>query len=87
MPKSGNTQVPSGGGPSEDFYAITPSDSVALATAIRGIYVGGAGDVSVQNAAGTAVVFKAVPVGSVLPVSTTRVNATLTTATLLIGLV
>lgn len=65
--------------------AITPSDTVD--EAFSAIYVGGAGDVSVvMEAGGTAVTFKAPPVGTILPIRVKRVNATLTTATLLIGL-
>lgn len=68
-------------------FAIVPSDTVALSPAVRGIYVGGAGDVNCTFVSGqTAVTFKAPPVGTVLNISPLRVNATLTTATLLIGL-
>jgi hypothetical protein len=87
MPKSGNTNVPSGGGPSEDFYAITPNDSTDLATPIRSIYVGGAGNLAVKNVAGTTITFTGLVVGQILPIATSRVMATGTTATLLIGLV
>jgi hypothetical protein len=76
--------------------AITPSDTANPLTAlagnkmfaIRAIYVGGAGDVAIKtpNGGGTAVTFKAVPVGTILPVQAAFVMATNTTATLLIGL-
>lgn len=70
--------------------AITPSDTVPINA--RGIYVGGAGDIEITlgpiGARGTAVVFKAVPVGTILPVGGIEmlVNATGTTATLLVAL-
>lgn len=66
--------------------AITPSDTVTQN--YTAIYVGGTGDVTIEteNAPGTAVTFKAMPVGSYLWVKTSKVKATLTTATLLIGL-
>lgn len=64
--------------------AITPSDTTQVA--FSAIYVGGAGDVVVtMEAGGTAVTFKAPPVGTILPVRVVKVNAA-TTATLLIGL-
>lgn len=80
--------------PAFKAVTITPSDSTDLApSGIRGIYVGGTGDVSVigigdttNSGAGTALVFKAVPVGTILPICPKRVMAA-TTATLLIGLV
>lgn len=67
--------------------AITPHNSTNLATAACGVYVGGAGDVTlVPLGQKTAVLFKAVPVGAIIPVWTTRVNATGTTATNLVAL-
>lgn len=70
----------------EQFFAITPSDTVNFSFTVRGIYVGGAGAVVAVNEAGTAVTFAAVPVGTILPIRATRVNATSTTATNLVGL-
>lgn len=69
-------------------FAITPSDTVNFVQGpVRAIYVGGAGNVSVVPQAGaTAVTFTAPPVGTVLPITCVRVNAALTTATLLVGL-
>lgn len=49
----------------------------------RGLYVGGAGNVTLLTAAGTTVLFSSVPAGTVLPVSCKRVNSTGTTATLM----
>jgi len=64
--------------------AITPSDSVDQQ--YSGIYVGGAGNVSVIMESGDTVTFTAPPVGTILPIRVKRVRATATTATLLIGL-
>lgn len=64
--------------------AITPSDTAAQS--YRAIYVGGAGNVSVVTAGGDTVTFTAPPVGSIIPIEVTFVRATLTTATLLVGL-
>ena len=59
--------------------AVTPSDSTVLS--FKALWVGGAGDVSVDfTEGGTAVVFTGVPAGTMLPVTGTRVNAA-TTAT------
>jgi hypothetical protein len=70
----------------DTFATITPSDTVVL-TGIRGVYVGGTGDLTVVAGDGvTTVTFKAVPVGTLLPISPSKVKATATTATLLVGL-
>ena len=66
--------------------AITPSDSVNLTDITRGIYVGGAGAVVVVWEDNSTSTFSAVPVGTVLNVKAKRVNATNTTATLLLAL-
>lgn len=69
-------------------FAITTSDTVAFTQGpVRGIYVGGAGNIAlVPQTGAAAVVFTAVPVGTILRVGAVRVNATSTTATLLVGL-
>jgi len=67
-------------------FPITPSDTVNLQATARGIYVGGAGNITAVMMDGTVVLFTAVPVGSILPVEVNRVNATGTTATALVGL-
>jgi hypothetical protein len=73
--------------PASGVFAVTPDDADFFSTPARSLYVGGAGDVSVVAEDGTEAVFSAVPVGTVLPVRCKRVNATGTTATLIIGLV
>jgi hypothetical protein len=66
--------------------AITPSDTTVFAPT-GGIWVGGTGDVAVLGANDTVpVVFSAVPAGTLLPVCATKVMATGTTATLLVGM-
>jgi hypothetical protein len=73
--------------PADDFVAVTPSNSVDLAFRCRGIYVGGAGDLAVMAKDGvTAVTFKGVPAGTLLPIRTKRVMVTNTTATLIVAL-
>ena len=72
--------------PGFDGFAIVPSDSVNFNIMCRGIYVGGTGAVSLVTSAGTVLTFSAVPVGTILPIIAQRVNSTLTTATLLVGI-
>ena len=69
-------------------FAVTPSDATVFPGALRGIYVGGVGDVAVRllRGDGTTLVFKGVPVGTLLPVAVDKILATGTTATFLIGL-
>jgi hypothetical protein len=67
--------------------AISPSDSTDLPNVASAIYLGVAGDITVNMAGtGTAILFKAVPVGTVLQGQFARVKATGTTATNLIEL-
>ena len=63
--------------------AITPSDTAFVD--LVGIYVGGAGNVALQGADGVTAVFTAPPVGTRIDMQITRVMATSTTATLLVG--
>lgn len=72
--------------PAVNFSAVTPSDTVNLIATARALYVGVAGDVVCVNASGTAITFVGVSAGSILPVKTTRVNSTSTTATNIVAL-
>ena len=69
---------------------ITPSDSANLPDIGTGgmlVYIGGAGNLSVDTMAGqTAVVFTGLLAGTILPVVVKRVRSTSTTATNLIAL-
>ena len=67
-------------------FAITPSNSVNFDYTVRGVYVGGAGNVVIVTPNFNAVTFVGVPAGTVLPVKAVRVNSTSTTATSLVGL-
>lgn len=64
----------------EDAAAVSPSDTVDLPQ-FSVIYVGGAGNVKVTTAQGTAVTFTGVNAGTVIPVRVRRVWSTGTTAT------
>lgn len=72
--------------PMRTAFLVTPSDTADLAVMTRGVYCGGAGNLKVDMADGTTVVFTAVPIGYVLPIRARRIYATLTTSTLIIGL-
>lgn len=72
--------------PCGKFTAITPSDTVFLTDPCFAIYVGGAGNVVCLNEDGDAITFVGVAAGTVLPITTSRVNATSTTATSLVAL-
>lgn len=72
--------------PGEGAFAIVPDDAINLTVKPRAIYVGGAGNITLLTLNGETVTFTAVPVGTILPVRAVRVNATLTTASLLIGI-
>ena len=64
---------------------ITPSDSTTFKQS-RGLYIGGAGNVAVTMADGTAMTFNALAVGVVHPLSVIQVKATGTTATNIVAL-
>lgn len=75
------------GEPISKGAAVTPSDSIALTTTSRALYVGGGGDLTVRLAGdSTDTVLKAVPTGSFLPLKVTYVKATGTTATYITAL-
>lgn len=72
--------------PAMGVSTITPSDSVDLPSPCRGIWVGVAGDITLDGViAGTAVTLHNVPIG-ILPIAATRVYATGTDATYLVAL-
>lgn len=66
-------------------FAVTPSDTNDLSVTTRSLYVGGTGNVRVVAKDGGTVTYSNVPAGSRLPVRVSRVLATGTTATNIIG--
>jgi hypothetical protein len=72
--------------PAESAVSVTPSDSADLATLCRAIYVGGAGNLNLDMADGTTIVFIGLSSGQILPVRAKRVRSTSTTATNIIAL-
>jgi len=73
--------------PGYDAISVTPSDTVSLATAIRALYVGGAGDVRLTTLLGTTITFYGLQTGSILPLQIKQVVSASTTATLLVGII
>lgn len=82
-----NAPIPSWA-PASRFVSITPSDGTDLYDLrIRGVYVGGTGDLVFQGLRDTdPVTLAAVPAGSLLPIMPRKVMAA-TTATLLVGFI
>lgn len=75
--------------PAKHLVSISPNDSTDLSQPVRGIYVGGGGDlvlVAINDADGATQTLTAIPQGTFVPVITKRVMATNTTASQLIGL-
>lgn len=72
-------------GPAQNALVITPSDSTNI-TPTRGLYIGGAGNVSVTMAGGQVITFLNVVGGTIFPLQVTRVMATNTTATNIIAM-
>lgn len=72
--------------PSGQLTGVTPSDVTIYSPAIRQLYIGSAGNVSVQDEAGNTVTFMNVPAGFYLtPFFVKKVLATGTTAGALVG--
>lgn len=68
------------------FFDIVPHDTNEITQQLKGIYVGGTGDIVARGKDSSAdVTFKAVPVGAVLDIDPQFIK-TATTATLLVGL-
>lgn len=65
---------------------ITPSDGTDLTRATRAIYVGVTGNLAVIMLDGTTATFIAVPAGALLPLMVSRILATGTTATSIVGI-
>lgn len=71
-----------------DGFAVTPSNTTVFSQATRSLWIGGAGNVSVEligysGTSTTNVVFYNVPAGTMLNVRAQRVYSTNTTATLI----
>lgn len=67
--------------PSGDAAAVVPSDTVDFPSAPRRLWIGGAGNVTINTLAGHSVTYTGVPAGVYLQIRPSRVFATGTTAT------
>lgn len=73
--------------PISSAAAITPNNGVTFTTRCRAIFVGGAGNLTIDVAdGGTNLAFNGLTAGTILPVRTKRVYSTGTTATSLVCL-
>jgi hypothetical protein len=72
--------------PASTVIAITPNDATILQDDLRGLYIGGAGNLAVITSGGQTVTFVGLAAGTILPVSVKRVLATGTTATSILAL-
>jgi hypothetical protein len=71
--------------PISAVFAVTPNDANDLQEITRALYIGGAGNVRLVARDGGTVTYANVPAGSRLPIRASRVLATGTTATSIIG--
>jgi len=62
------------------------SDTVDLNREARALWVGGAGAISLITSGGDQVLISGIPAGTLLPIAVSRLRATGTTATLIIGI-
>ncbi len=66
--------------PATNAISLTPSDTAPLDTVSRAIYVGVAGDLSVEMQSGQIVLFQGIQSGSILAIRALKVRQTSTTA-------
>lgn len=87
MPSPNQGPAHQNSGPGAHAFVIVPDDVNKLAHRTRGLYVGVAGNVSVEMAEdGTAIIFTSLSAGIIHPIAVRRVNATGTTATNIVGI-
>jgi hypothetical protein len=73
--------------PADEALTVTPSDVAELNPRSRALYVGVAGDLTVDMATGgTDILFKAVPAGTLLPLQVKKVKLTGTTASQIVAI-
>ncbi len=71
----------------QNAFAVTPSDSVDLTSPARALYIGGGGNLKINDSGSGTVIFYNVAAGSILPVMARRVYSTDTTATNIVALI
>lgn len=79
--------APASDSPAIDAFSIIPNDSLELTEVTRAVYVGQGGTLVVTTKEGTTVTFENVAAGGFLPLRLSKVLATGTTASALVGLV
>ncbi len=72
--------------PASHAFEVVPDDTNPLPSPTRAIYVGNGGHLCLILLSGATVTFQNLPAGSLLPVRATRIFATRTTATGILGL-
>ncbi|MBH5321251.1 spike base protein, RCAP_Rcc01079 family [Aurantiacibacter sediminis] len=73
--------------PAQACFAITPSDTLDLPMATKGIYVGVGGDLNVLSLRGDQpVLFRNVPDGAIIDIRAQQILASGTTADAIVGL-
>jgi hypothetical protein len=72
--------------PPEHAANIAPDDASGISNVTRALYVGGTEDLRVRMLGGETVTFANIPSGTLMPLRVTRVFATGTTATAILGL-
>lgn len=75
--------------PYREAFAVTPDNDTDLALATRGVYIGGAGsgNLKVDMIGSGTVTFAGLTANTILPIRVTRIYATGTDVTAIIGLV
>jgi len=71
--------------PAFSWKAVTTSDTVNLPAGCRGLFVGGSGNIAAVGDDNVVVTFTGVAGGTFLPIGPKRINATNTTATLMVA--
>lgn len=74
-------------GPATHAFTISPNDGADLVETTRAIYVGAPGSLTLVLQSGAEVAFANVTAATVLPVRATRVKASGTTASSMVGMV
>ena len=73
--------------PLDEGFEVTPDDAVDLPEVTRAVFLGQGGDLAVQFPSGNEVVFRNIKSGVLYPLRLSRILATGTTASDLLGLV
>ena len=72
--------------PCDNAVAITPNNDVDLTYVTRAVWVGGAGAINVITSRGQTVLIAGIQAGTLLPIRVSRVLASSTSATNIVGM-